>query len=252
MTSDTRSSKPLAMWSDTELCAHLRTLGEPACAAADYIERLKSAYALASNQAMENGALARSLAETNALKDYACSPYECYGVNRAKLIGLRCTALEPPTTQAHIANEWADMASNGIQWLRNVQDGTSTCEEALAEMVSNAARIRALRAQPPSAAHDINALLEVAREVSSMDCFHTGEGCPADCKCIVALASKAIVAKAPETKPAATFEPEQHMTTLPPCVWRDGCRAPEVCGEKGHCDAPVLEQRKAYERGGET
>jgi hypothetical protein len=38
------------------------------------------------------------------------------------------------------------MATNGIQWLRNVRDGISTPAEALAEMESNHARISALSA----------------------------------------------------------------------------------------------------------
>jgi hypothetical protein len=47
---------------------------------------------------------------------------------------------------AHIGNEFADMATNGIQWLRNVRDGISTPEQALAEMMDNYTRITALRA----------------------------------------------------------------------------------------------------------
>lgn len=31
----------------------------------------------------------------------------------------------------HVANEWADMATNGIQYMRNVQDGIYTFEQAL-------------------------------------------------------------------------------------------------------------------------
>ncbi len=34
----------------------------------------------------------------------------------------------------HIANEWADMATNGLQWLRNIVDGTSEPAEALSNM----------------------------------------------------------------------------------------------------------------------
>lgn len=34
----------------------------------------------------------------------------------------------------HVANEWADMATSGIQWLRNIQDGTSSVEDALRNM----------------------------------------------------------------------------------------------------------------------
>ena len=44
----------------------------------------------------------------------------------------------------HEANEWADMAANGIQCLRNIQDGVSTPVEALQEMESNLIRILAI------------------------------------------------------------------------------------------------------------
>ena len=44
----------------------------------------------------------------------------------------------------HIANEWADMATNGVQWLRNIRDGISTPEDALGEMEENHKRIQAL------------------------------------------------------------------------------------------------------------
>ncbi|WP_293385600.1 hypothetical protein, partial [Phenylobacterium sp. SCN 70-31] len=34
----------------------------------------------------------------------------------------------------HIANEWADTATSGLQWLRNIRDGISTVEDALSNM----------------------------------------------------------------------------------------------------------------------
>jgi hypothetical protein len=47
----------------------------------------------------------------------------------------------PPIDQLermrHIANEWADMATNGMQWLRNIRDGISTVEDAIANMDDN-------------------------------------------------------------------------------------------------------------------
>jgi hypothetical protein len=49
---------------------------------------------------------------------------------------------------AHMANEWADMATNGIQWLRNIRDGVSAPAVALAEMEENLTRIRALSPTP--------------------------------------------------------------------------------------------------------
>lgn len=59
----------------------------------------------------------------------------------------RCDRLE------HAANEWADMAVNGLQWLRNIQDGISDPTAAIENLVpqllhcqktSKAAAIRAI------------------------------------------------------------------------------------------------------------
>lgn len=62
----------------------------------------------------------------------------------------------------HASNEWADMATNGIQWLRNVADGASTPERALESLreqikhcraVTQSAREKeAALASPPPAA----------------------------------------------------------------------------------------------------
>ncbi|MFV7423966.1 hypothetical protein ACNPNN_12935 [Stenotrophomonas geniculata] len=53
----------------------------------------------------------------------------------------------------HIANEWADAATNGVQWLRNIRDGASTVADALACMESNVERIQQLK--PPAQAVDL-------------------------------------------------------------------------------------------------
>lgn len=37
-------------------------------------------------------------------------------------------------TEGHIANEWADCATNAYQWLRNISEGISTPADALANM----------------------------------------------------------------------------------------------------------------------
>lgn len=37
----------------------------------------------------------------------------------------------------HQANEWADTATNGLQWLRNIRDGISTVDEAIAALESD-------------------------------------------------------------------------------------------------------------------
>lgn len=34
----------------------------------------------------------------------------------------------------HVANEWADMATSGLQWLRNIDAGTSTVDQAILNM----------------------------------------------------------------------------------------------------------------------
>ncbi len=35
---------------------------------------------------------------------------------------------------SHESNEWADVATNGLQWLKNVRDGISTIDDAVADM----------------------------------------------------------------------------------------------------------------------
>lgn len=68
---------------------------------------------------------------------------------RDDLNGLVTPTTQPPHHDRgeafrHVANEWADMACNGLQWLRNIRDGLSTVDDALAEMEANVKRIRAL------------------------------------------------------------------------------------------------------------
>lgn len=48
----------------------------------------------------------------------------------------------------HSANEWADMAANGLQWIRNIADGISDPKEALENMESNLAHCRAVNDAP--------------------------------------------------------------------------------------------------------
>jgi hypothetical protein len=50
---------------------------------------------------------------------------------------------------AHVLNEWADLGSNALQWLKNIKDGISTADEALADMQFDYDRVLALsRAEP--------------------------------------------------------------------------------------------------------
>ncbi|WP_186076368.1 hypothetical protein [Burkholderia gladioli] len=47
----------------------------------------------------------------------------------------------------HIANEWADVATNGIQAVKNVRDGVDTADEAIARLKTDIERCRALATQ---------------------------------------------------------------------------------------------------------
>ncbi len=46
----------------------------------------------------------------------------------------------------HVANEWADAATNGLQWLRNIRDGISTPEDAINRMEDNIRHCREVNA----------------------------------------------------------------------------------------------------------
>ena len=79
---------------------------------------------------------------------------------------------------AHIANEWADAACNAVVWLKNVRDGISTPADALAEMESNIARIRAIgnlhQPEPPAAderAARVERALAVLKQDYSPECL---------------------------------------------------------------------------------
>lgn len=42
-----------------------------------------------------------------------------------------------PDPWRHASNEWADMATNGLQWVKNIRDGVSTPAEAIASLEAN-------------------------------------------------------------------------------------------------------------------
>lgn len=73
---------------------------------------------------------------------------EVLGVAYPRSLGAKQLRRAHETCDQHVANEWADMASNGVVWLRNICDGISTPLEALAEMESNLTRIRSLPHAP--------------------------------------------------------------------------------------------------------
>lgn len=75
---------------------------------------------------------------------------------------------------AHALNEWADLGSNALQWLRNVKDGISTPDDALAEMKSNYDRVLGLsRAALRSAAAPAKSLddMDIADMLCQRDCL---------------------------------------------------------------------------------
>lgn len=45
---------------------------------------------------------------------------------------------------AHLANEWADVATSGICWLRNIKDGISTVDEAIENTAEGIEHCRAV------------------------------------------------------------------------------------------------------------
>lgn len=72
--------------------------------------------------------------------------------------------------QRHAGNEWADMATNGIQWMRNVKDGISTPEKALECLASDLAHCRATQARAgitPPAAPQASADTELQRALGN-------------------------------------------------------------------------------------
>jgi hypothetical protein len=59
--------------------------------------------------------------------------------------------------QGHAGNEWADMATNGMQWVRNIQDGISTPEEAQKGLESDLAHCRAVQAKADAPTMQVDA-----------------------------------------------------------------------------------------------
>jgi hypothetical protein len=93
------------------------------------------------------------------------------GNPRCKII----TALVRPSAQqatdaveqwGHIANEWADMATNGVQWLRNISEGISDADTALKDMESNCKRIQAIP-RPPSAQQATGKFFDRLQEIKA-------------------------------------------------------------------------------------
>jgi hypothetical protein len=110
-----RDSKSV-VYPDADLSAGLSTDGVLICGSAGSIKRVSAwlhshTAVVPSLRAMLEDALAQQAPAVAAEPDWAALSYA--------------------------TNEWADMASNGLQWLRNVVDGISSPEEALASRLVN-------------------------------------------------------------------------------------------------------------------
>jgi len=85
----------------------------------------------------------------------------------------------------HSANEWADMAINGLQWLRNIVDGISDPKEALANMESCLKHCREVNDAPAvQNAVRVAAAPQQAEAVPAHRCTGAGDtalGTKADC-----------------------------------------------------------------------
>ncbi|OAE72572.1 hypothetical protein A7J71_11170 [Achromobacter insolitus] len=73
--------------------------------------------------------------EAKALYDHILAVVDALSKLRAPVADER-QALE------HVANEWADMATSAIQWMRNIKDGISTPDAALESLMSNLTHCR--------------------------------------------------------------------------------------------------------------
>ncbi len=62
----------------------------------------------------------------------------------------------------HSANEWADMATNGLQWIRNIVDGISDPKAALKDMELNLKHCREVDSDP-AVKHACRAATQLAR-----------------------------------------------------------------------------------------
>lgn len=84
-----------------------------------------------------------------------CDPHADKVITALEEQCLLLSASPVGETVAHALNEWADLGSNALQWLRNIKDDVSTPAEALEEMAENYRRVmdlsRAALATPPAA-----------------------------------------------------------------------------------------------------
>ena len=99
----------------------------------------------------EAGALAAWVRKRNCDTPQEAEAWHGKMLDRIEAAEARATRAEGLLEEAgevlgHAANEWADMATSGIQWLRNVRDGISTPEQALENMAECLAHCQAVSA----------------------------------------------------------------------------------------------------------
>lgn len=86
-----------------------------------------------------------SLRRINDAQDKALATLEA---QVAEARGMDAQAWADFEALRHSANEWADMATSGLQWLRNIVDGISDSKQALANLESNLKHCRAVNDDP--------------------------------------------------------------------------------------------------------
>lgn len=74
----------------------------------------------------------------------------------------------------HVANEWADMAANGLQWIRNIKDGISKPDDALANMLTNLRHCREVNDAAP--AHEVQGHGGAVRPIGHVESAMQGAG----------------------------------------------------------------------------
>lgn len=93
-----------------------------------------------------DGGMCHHKCETTCFRKDGCVPLRLSGlnddwtkpVNELQEARDRIKALEDKIEVVrHVSNEWADMACNGIQWIKNIKEGISTPEAALENLGTN-------------------------------------------------------------------------------------------------------------------
>ncbi|QKE37316.1 hypothetical protein [Ferrovum myxofaciens] len=67
----------------------------------------------------------------------------------------------------HSSNEWADLASNGLQWIKNISDGVSTPADAIKNMEEGFRHCRENDKSIPAEQDSINEITGLRRDLEN-------------------------------------------------------------------------------------